>query len=92
MFSGSNGLPDNNGGPFSTYDSDRLITGRHNNIKFRSGWWYKENYNSKSNLNGEYVTPGKRRYIDSSTSAGMIYTSFRIRESLKMSRMMFRRV
>ncbi|XP_060552934.1 A disintegrin and metalloproteinase with thrombospondin motifs adt-1-like [Ruditapes philippinarum] len=38
--SGPNGLPDNNGGPFSTYDSDRFITGRYVNIKFRSGWWY----------------------------------------------------
>jgi hypothetical protein len=53
----------------------------------RGGWWYDNC--ATANLNGEYVTPGTYRPFRD--VGGMIYYSFKNEESLKVSKMMFRR-
>ncbi|XP_060577785.1 microfibril-associated glycoprotein 4-like, partial [Ruditapes philippinarum] len=82
------GLSYHNGKNFSTFDMDRDGSSINCAIDDHGGWWY--NYCALANLNGEYVTPGTQRPVES--QGGMIYYSFKHYESLKVSKMMFRRV
>ncbi|XP_060565133.1 microfibril-associated glycoprotein 4-like isoform X2 [Ruditapes philippinarum] len=78
-----------NGSHFSTFDMDRDGSSDRNcAIMAHGGWWYDNC--AMANLNGEYVTPGTQRPVKS--EGGMIYYPFRKYESLKISKMMFRRV
>ncbi|XP_060574482.1 angiopoietin-related protein 1-like [Ruditapes philippinarum] len=85
----SHGLSYHKGKHFSTFDIDRDGASRRNcAIDDYGGWWYDNC--AWANLNGEYVTPGTQR--PGRHEGGMIYYSFKGRESLKVSKMMFRRV
>jgi ficolin len=83
-----NGLSYHNGRHFSTFDMDRDRTGWNCAIQDHGGWWYRGC--AYANLNGEYITPGTKRPLRN--EGGMIYRPFKGRESLKVSKIMFRRV
>ena len=81
------GLSYNNGYKFTTYDVDPDDHSSMNcAVDRHGGWWY--NSCSWVNLNGEYVTPGTK----TPDYSGMIYHSFKRRQSLRVSKMMFRSV
>ncbi|XP_053388744.1 CUB and sushi domain-containing protein 1-like [Mercenaria mercenaria] len=80
------GLSYNYNLPFSTRDRD--LGGGNCAAKCHGAWWYKTC--SYVNLNGRYLTPGTR-IINGSVTSGMVYLNFKD-ESLKSSKMMFRRV
>ncbi|XP_060593871.1 adhesion G protein-coupled receptor B2-like [Ruditapes philippinarum] len=82
------GISYHNGNRFSTFDMDRDETSRNCAMTDHGGWWY--NSCALANLNGEYVTPGTQRPVES--QGGMVYYSFKSWESLKVSKMMFRRI
>ncbi|XP_060576204.1 angiopoietin-related protein 2-like [Ruditapes philippinarum] len=82
------GLSYHNGRKFSTFDMDRDGVGINCAIEDHGGWWY--NFCAHANLNGEYVTPGSIR--PGRSEGGMTYSAFKGTESLKVSKMMFRRI
>ncbi|XP_053389827.1 microfibril-associated glycoprotein 4-like [Mercenaria mercenaria] len=77
----TNGLTYNNGRAFSTYDHEIYGCA----LNDRGGWWYYSC--TLANLNGEYFTPGS-----SHGEPGMTFRYFKGTESLKTSRIIFRRV
>ncbi|KAH3776361.1 hypothetical protein DPMN_177784 [Dreissena polymorpha] len=83
-----NGLSFHQGYSFSTFDNDDA----HSCSKKNHGaWWYHQC--SHVNLNGRYVTPGTVSPGGFSRGEdGIIYDNFIFRESLKETKMMFRRV
>ncbi|XP_053390901.1 thrombospondin-2-like [Mercenaria mercenaria] len=76
------GLSYHNGRPFLTYDHDTVHICA---LGSGGGWWY--GYCADVNLNGKYFTPGTDHGIE-----GMFYRNFKNTESLKTSKIMFRRV
>ncbi|XP_060595944.1 microfibril-associated glycoprotein 4-like [Ruditapes philippinarum] len=82
------GLSYHNGMHFTAFDNDRDTYGGNCAVLDRGGWWY--NKCTDANLNGEYVTPGTQR--PGRAFGGMIYYPFKKTESLRSSKMMFRRV
>ncbi|XP_060561522.1 microfibril-associated glycoprotein 4-like [Ruditapes philippinarum] len=84
----SRGLSYHNGSHFSTFDMNRDGSFIDCAIDDHGGWWHSDC--TYVNLNGEYVTPGTRRPVN--PWGGMVYYSFKDFESLKVSKMMFRRV
>ena len=84
------GLAYHRGMPFSTYDHDNDDYEAVNCAEISHGaWWY--NVCTYVNLNGNYETPGMKSNIDYGRG-GMIYWTFKKYESLKSSKLMFRRV
>ncbi|XP_053408501.1 microfibril-associated glycoprotein 4-like [Mercenaria mercenaria] len=81
-------LSSNSGAPFSTYDRtrDTCTNGSSCAIDNHGAWWYNKCVNV--NLNGKYCTPG----TNTCSWRGMTYFHFSGWESLKTSKMMFRRV
>ncbi|XP_060593449.1 neurogenic locus notch homolog protein 3-like [Ruditapes philippinarum] len=86
------GLYYSNGRRFSTYDHDVDDYNGPNNAQLcHGGWWYWYSPCTFVNLNGDYITPGTV-HSTAAGDAGMIYNSFKGKQSLKSSRMMIRRV
>ncbi|XP_053388067.1 fibrinogen-like protein A [Mercenaria mercenaria] len=75
---------------FSTYDRDVDKSGvRHCAELYRGGWWYWDC--AQANLNGEYmIPPGSKSQYDIGFG-GFIYYAFKGTDSLKSSKIMFRR-
>lgn len=78
----SQGLTLNNGYSFATYDHE---TSGKCGYTDHGGWWY--NGCAFANLNGQYFPPGSNH-----GEPGMTYRDFKGMESLKSSKMMFRRM
>ncbi|WAR31206.1 FCN1-like protein, partial [Mya arenaria] len=71
---------------FSTYDHQtHHVAGNNCDLQYEPGWWYYSCYNA--NLNGKYLVPGTHSIV------GMCYENYdgNQHESLKSSKMMFRR-
>ncbi|XP_060607406.1 ficolin-3-like [Ruditapes philippinarum] len=82
------GLSYSNGQHFTTYDVDRDKYVTNCAVNKHAGWWYKSC--SHANLNGLYVTPGTTKKCQLECS--MHYYQFKTYNSLKISKMMFRRI
>jgi hypothetical protein len=78
----SEGLTYNNGHVFSTYDHTKSSNCGNSD---HGGWWYSGC--TYANLNGQYFTPGSDH-----GEPGVTYRDFKGTESLKTTKMMFRRV
>ncbi|XP_053387663.1 sushi, von Willebrand factor type A, EGF and pentraxin domain-containing protein 1-like [Mercenaria mercenaria] len=78
------------GAAFSTRDRD-FDGQQYRNCahEFQGAWWYSSPTCSYVNLNGEYLSPGTK--VVRNLKRGMFYLKFKD-ESLKSSKMMFRRV
>ncbi|XP_060608164.1 thrombospondin type-1 domain-containing protein 7B-like [Ruditapes philippinarum] len=85
---GGLGLSTDNGRHFSTYDADRDTSVLNCAVSRHGGWWYGSC--TSGNLNGEYITPGTKSSVNVHRS--MYYYPFKETYSLRISRMMFRRV
>lgn len=83
------GLSYNKGYSFTRFDHD--VDGRSGNcaVVDHGGWWYYSC--AYANLNGEYITPGT---VSSGNAGerGMTYRNFKDVQSLKKSKLMFRRI
>ncbi|XP_060551153.1 uncharacterized protein LOC132712741 [Ruditapes philippinarum] len=86
----SEGLPNHVGQAFTTYDHDQDAYSKNCAVLRDGGWWYKNC--GYTNLNGNYAKPGILS-VGKFAHDGMFYHSFTNNfESLKTSKMMFRRV
>ncbi|XP_060581974.1 angiopoietin-related protein 2-like [Ruditapes philippinarum] len=84
----NNGLSYHNGQHFTTYNIDRDKHSLNCAVVQHGGWWY--NFCSYVNLNGKYVTPGTTK--NCKLMCSMYYYQFKAYYSLKISKMMFRRI
>ncbi|XP_060574939.1 fibrinogen beta chain-like isoform X2 [Ruditapes philippinarum] len=91
------GIPDNkkgfidlNGQGFTTYDHDvDRIRGENCAILTHGGWWYQQC--TTANLNGQYVNPPGSISSINGGSGGFIYFDWQGVNTLKASKMMFRK-
>lgn len=75
---------------FSTYDHDADESmSRNCGEMYRGGWWFWDC--AQANLNGEYLIPPGSKSVHDIGFGGFIYYAFKGTDTLKSSRIMFRR-